>query len=151
VRATSTTIELFQRGERIASHPRSYVRGKHTTITSHMPKAHQKHLEWTPSRIVSWASTIGPSTAKLCDSILNERRHPEQGYRSCLGILRLGKKYGPQRLESACTRALAVGARSCRHVESILSHGLDQVEPVERPAEQTARTHENVRGPGYYH
>jgi transposase len=151
VRATSTTIELFQRGERIASHPRSYVRGKHTTTTSHMPKAHQKHLEWTPSRIVSWANTIGPSTAKLCDSILNERRHPEQGYRSCLGILRLGKKFGPQRLESACTRALAAGARSYRHVESILSHGLDQIEPVERPAEQPPRKHENVRGPGYYH
>ena len=151
VRATSTTIELFRRGERIASHPRSYVRGKHTTTTSHMPKAHQKHLEWSPSRIVSWANTIGPSTAKLCDSLLNERRHPEQGYRSCLGILRLGKKYGPQRLESACTRALSVGARSYRHVESILSHGLDQLEPMERTAEHPPRKHENVRGPGCYH
>lgn len=99
---------------------------------------------------MSWANTIGPSTAKLCASILSERRHPEQRYRSCLGILRLGKKYGTERLELACTRALAVGVRSYRHVESILSHGLDRV-PVEQPAEQTARKHENVRGPGYYH
>jgi transposase len=150
-RATATTVELYLRGERITSHLRSYVRGKHTTKPEHMPKAHQKHLEWSPSRILRWASTIGPQTNALCATILNERRHPEQGYRSCLGLLRLGKKYGPERLELACARALAVGARSYRHVESILSHGLDQLElPEQSDKEQPRRHHENVRGPGYY-
>lgn len=105
-----------------------------------------------PSRILRWASTIGPQTNTLCDAILNERRHPEQGYRSCLGLLRLGKKYGPERLELASARALSAGARSYRHVESILSHGLDQLELTEQPDnEQPRRHHENVRGPGSYH
>ena len=151
VRATAMTVELYLRGERVTSHARSHERGRHTTKTEHMPKAHQKHLEWSPSRIVNWASTVGPETAKLCDAILNERRHPEQGYRSCLGILRLGKKYGPSRLELACARALAVGARSYRHVESILSRGLDQLELTEQAQEQPVRQHENVRGRDYYH
>jgi len=151
VRATSMTVEIYQRGERITSHARSHLRGKHTTKTEHMPKAHQKHLQWSPSRIVSWASTVGPQTAKLAEAILTERRHPEQGYRSCLGILRLGKKYGAERLELACARALAVGARSYRHVESILSHGLDQLELTEQATEEPPRQHENVRGRDYYH
>lgn len=150
IRATSTTVELYARNQRITSHMRSFVRGRHTTKAEHMPKAHQKHLEWTPTRIVSWASTVGPQTAKLVDAILTERRHPEQGYRSCLGILRLGKKYDTARLEAACARALAAGARSYRHVESILSHGLDRVEPAEREAIHTPLLHENVRGGDYY-
>jgi transposase len=150
VRATPTTVELYQRNIRIASHARSYARGKHTTEREHMPKAHQKHLEWTPSRITSWAGTVGPQTAKLISAILNERKHPEQGYRSCLGILRLGKKYGPARLEVACGRAFAVGARSYRHVDSILSHGLDQVAAAPEPTTQTPLFHENLRGREYY-
>lgn len=150
VRATAMMVEIFQRGERVTSHVRSYVRGQHTTKPEHMPKSHLRHLEWSPSRIIEWANTIGPQTATLCEAIMKERRHPEQGYRSCLGILRLGKKYGAERLEAACTRAVAVGARSYRHVDSILSHGLDQIEQTE--ASSTApRRHENVRGPGYYH
>jgi transposase len=151
VRATGLTVEIFQRGQRVTSHVRSYARGKHTTKPEHMPKAHQRHLDWSPSRIIQWASTIGPQTAVLCEAILKERRHPEQGYRSCLGILRLGKKYGSQRLETACARAVAVGARSYRHVESILSHGLDQVEQQQETPAAAPRRHENVRGPGYYH
>jgi transposase len=150
VRATAMMVEIFQRGDRITSHVRSYVRGQHTTKPEHMPKAHLRHLEWSPSRIIQWANTIGQQTAVLCEAIMKERRHPEQGYRSCLGILRLGKKYGAERLEAACTRAVAVGARSYRHVDSILSHGLDQVEQSE-PAATAPRRHENVRGPGYYH
>jgi len=151
VRATSMTVEIYMHGERITSHARSHVRGKHTTKTAHMPKAHQKHLEWSPSRIVSWAGTVGPHTAKLAEAILAERRHPEQGYRSCLGILRLGKKYTEKRLEAACARALAVGARSYRHVESILSHGLDQLELTEQASdEEPPRLHENLRGRDYY-
>jgi transposase len=91
VRLTAITVELFHRGERVASHLRSYRRGGHTTIAEHMPKAHRAHSEWSPSRIIEWAGSIGPSTKALAEAILAERRHPEQGYRSCLGILRLAR------------------------------------------------------------
>ena len=129
------------------------VRGRHTTQPEHMPKAHQKHLEWTPSRLVHWAGTIGPNTRKLVESILSERPHPELGYRSCLGILRLARRYGNERLEAACARALAVSARSFRHVDSILQNGLDRLAPPtdEVQPEPVAQTHENVRGGDYYH
>jgi transposase len=152
-RFTATTVELLHRGERVASHLRSYQRGRHTTVTAHMPKAHQKHLEWTPSRIIHWAASIGPKTQALVEAILAERRHPEQGYRSCLGILRLAKRFGEGRLEAACARAGAVRARSYRHVESILKNGLDRLpSPVEETEERAPlAAHENIRGGGYYH
>jgi len=151
-RMTTTTIELFHKGERVASHVRSYLRGRHTTNPEHMPKSHREHREWSPSRILHWAATIGPKTRELAEAILTERRHPEQGYRSCLGILRLGKRYGNERLEAACARAVAVRARSYRHVESMLKNGLDRLsapEP-ETPTTATSATHENIRGGGYY-
>ena len=125
-RFTASTVELLHRGKRVASHIRSYVAGKHTTKTEHMPKSHQKHAEWTPSRIITWATETGPRTAELAAVIMKERRHPEQ-YRSCLGILRLGKTYGTDRLEAACARAIVARARSYGHVESILKAGLDRV------------------------
>lgn len=155
VRATPAMVEIFRDESaaaeaRIAAHARSYERGRHTTKSEHMPKAHQKHAEWSPSRIVRWAETIGPSTAKLAEAILAERPHPEQGYRSCLGILRLSKRFGSERLEAACTRALEAGARSYRHVESILRHGLDRV-AADGDATLVSRSHENVRGRDYYH
>jgi len=151
-RITTTTIELFHKGQRIASHIRSYARAKHSTTPEHMPKSHREHKDWSPSRIVNWAGTIGPKTRELAEAILAERRHPEQGYRSCLGILRLGKRYGNERLEAACARAVAVRARSYRHVESMLKNGLDRLaapEPTE-PAANTSVVHENIRGGGYY-
>jgi transposase len=151
VRATRTTVEIYRGTERLTSHVRSHERGRHTTKPEHMPKSHQKHLEWSPSRIVSWAESIGPETAKLASAILAERRHPEQGYRSCLGILRLSKKYGAERLEAACARAVSAGARSYRHVESILKHGLDRLAPTEVSSPQLPLVHENVRGRDYYH
>src|SRR5437899_261236 len=107
-RLPATTAEIFHRGQRVAAHRRSVVRGQHTTDPAHMPKAHQRHLEWTPSRLIDWARTIGPQTAALVEAILADRPHPEQGYRSCLGILRLAKRYGLERLEAACTRAGAL-------------------------------------------
>lgn len=120
-----------------------------------MPVAHRAHLEWSPSRLINWAGTIGPQTRALVEAILADRPHPEQGYRSCLGILRLGKRYGDTRLEAACARALLAGARSYRHVDSILKHGLDRAPlpaPVDPPASASAiTTHENIRGPQYYH
>jgi transposase len=151
VRATRTTVEIYRGIERLTSHVRSHERGRHTTKPEHMPKSHQKHLEWTPSRIVSWAESIGPETGKLASAILAERRHPEQGYRSCLGILRLSKRYGVERLEAACARAVSAGARSYRHVESILKHGLDRLAPTEASSPQLPLVHENVRGRDYYH
>jgi transposase len=152
-RITATTVELFHGGERVAAHARSTARGKHTTKSEHMPKAHQMHLEWTPSRLVQWAGTIGPKTQEMVESILAERPHPEMGYRSCLGILRLAKHYGRERLEAACARAVVVHARSYRHVATILKNGLDRVSLPASPEPSTASgtSHENIRGGGYYH
>jgi transposase len=151
-RSTAATVELFHRGARVASHLRSDVPGRHTTDPAHMPAAHQKHAEWTPRRILGWASTVGPMTVKLVEAILAERRHPEHGYRSCLGLFRLAKRYGHERVEVACARALVAGARSYRHVDSILKHGLDRAPALEVDRPEGAKVeHENVRGSGYYH
>lgn len=152
LRFTAATVEILFRGQRVASHPRSHKRGHHTTAPSHMPKSHQKHMAWTPSRLIHWGESVGEATGALVAAILAERPHPEQGYRSCLGILRLAKRYGDDRLEAACARALRVRARSYRHVESILKNGLDRVGPAEaRTAPQPSLPlHENVRGSAYY-
>src|SRR5262245_66259644 len=116
-----------------------------------MPKAHQHHLQWTPARLVEWAATVGPQTAALVEVILADRPHPEQGYRSWLGLLRLSRRAGAERLEAACARALAGGARSYRHVDSILKHGLDRL-PLLPPVVPLplAPVHEHVRGRDYY-
>jgi transposase len=151
IRYTATTVEIFLEGRRVASHVRSFRPGKFTTNEEHRPQSHRRHLEWPPHRLVSWAEKTGPKTADLVKGVLESRPHPEMGYRSCLGILRLGKRYGEQRLEAACTRALTVRALSYRSVESILKHGLDKKplpERNNRPADR--RLHENVRGSGYY-
>lgn len=150
VRISATTVEIFRRGRRVASHLRSSARGRHTTASEHMPESHRRHLEWTPGRIVRWAEGTGPQTAALVTAVMESRPHPEQGYRSCLGIMRLGKRYGDERLEAACTRALAASALSYRSVESILRTGLDR-QPLPAPSTVIApRAHEFVRGPDYY-
>lgn len=152
VRLTATTVEVLHRGERVASHPRSYERSRFTTNPDHLPAAHRAHLEWTPSRLVSWGQSIGEKTRELVKAILEDRPHPEQGYRSCLGILRLSKRYGASRLEAACARAVEVRARSYRHVESILKNGLDRMPLFE--SETASPTppvaHGNIRGRKYY-
>ena len=153
LRLTATTVEVFRKGLRIASHTRSYERGRHTTNPAHMPKAHREQAQWSPSRIIAWAETIGPSTAELAAAIMADRPHPEQGYRSCLGILRLSKRYDEERLEAACQRALRVRARSYRHVEAILKNGLDRLpehDAVDEEAPSIA-VHDNIRGGEYYH
>jgi len=148
---SGATIALFHRSRRICVHMRSHARGQFTTIPEHMPAAHQKHLEWTPSRILNWAGTVGPGVRALAEAIMLERRHPEQGYRSCLGILRLGKRYGGERLEVACGRALAVGARTYRHVAAMLKNGMDRAPLLGEEDERTsAGGHEHVRGSEYY-
>lgn len=152
VRASAMTLEVFHKGKRVASHIRRYEPGRHTTDIEHMPKAHRKHLEWTPSRLVQWGSEIGPSTKALVSAILADRPHPEQGYRACLGLLRLQKRYGAERLEAACLRALRAGIRSYRRVASILAHGLDGTSLADESKESTSQpAHENVRGADYYH
>ncbi len=152
VRFTDTLVEVFFKGRRITSHLRSYRKGAHTTLREHMPKSHQKYLEWTPSRLVHWAGQIGPHTQKLVACIIENRPHPEQGYRSCLGLLRLGKTYSPERLEAACARALQMKAYSYKNVESILKKGLDR-QPLMAAPSQTPLPlleHANLRGKEYY-
>jgi transposase len=151
-RITAMTVEIFHNGHRVASHRRNDRPGLHTTDRDHMPKSHQKHLEWTPSRLLNWAGKIGPRTRELTDAILRSRPHPEMGYRSVLGLLRLAKRYDEARLEMACARALTVGARSYRHVASILKNGLDRV-PVDDTDSQPSLPldHANVRGSDYFH
>jgi transposase len=151
VRLTATTVEILHRGKRVAAHVRSHRPGGYTTETAHRPKAHQKHLEWSPDRLIRWGEGVGPSTGRLVQQILERRPHAEQGYRSCLGLLRLGKQHTEPRLEAACFRALRSGATSYRSVKSILEHGLDRV-PLEDAVElHLPARHENVRGADYYH
>ena len=150
VRATATTVECFLRGKRIASHPRSYQRGRHTTKSEHMPTSHRRHAEWTPSRLIRWAGEVGPNTAHVVKMIMESKRHPEQGYRSCLGIMRLSKKYGAERTENACARAAEIKGYSYRSVESILKVGLDR-QPMKPKQSRAPIEHPNVRGVGCYH
>lgn len=152
VRITEHVIEVFARGKRVASHRRSHDRARHSTQAAHMPERHRAHLAWSPSRLITWAQRTGPATAELVTAIMANRPHPEQGYRSCLGILRLSSRYPQPRLEAACRRALVIGARSYRSVESILTHGLDAA-PLPEPEPATAaepRQHEHLRGATYY-
>jgi transposase len=147
-------VELFHKGHRVASHARSYVLWGWTTADEHRPPAHQKHLEWTPERIARWANTTGPQTAKLAEQILAARGHPERGYRACLGVMRLGKKYGAERLEAACARAVALASPSYRTVRSILDSGADRVplpgpDPTD-PQPPRLPHHDNIRGPESY-
>lgn len=150
-RFTATTVECFHRGERVASHIRSYRRARHTTLPEHMPEKHRRMGQWSPERFVRWAEKIGPATARLITEVLGARKHPEQSYRSCLGILRLAKSYGDTRLEAACQRALTLGTYAVRSIESILKHRLDE-QPLGEPQElPLPLEHDNIRGPSYYH
>lgn len=145
VRATSTTVEIFRKGKRIASHPRSISQNKAITLPEHRPKSHQQFGDWTPERIIEWAKKIGPSAAALIEAIMNRHEFPEQGYRSCMGILRLAKKFGDARLEAACNRALAIRGLSFKSVRSILESNLDQ-RPLPEKTHQLSIVHTNIRG-----
>jgi transposase len=151
VRATATIVEIFAKGRRVASHRRSYKRGGFTTDPAHMPDAHRRYAEWTPSRMIRWAETIGPETALTVRQVLESRPHPEQGFRSCLGIIRLADRYDTARVEGACQRARRIGAPSYRSVKSILKNGLDQVPlPAPAPEPELPLFHDHIRGPEYY-
>ncbi len=150
VRLTATTVECFFKGERIASHRRTLRRGHHTTVKEHMPPSHRHMADWTPERMRRWAAKSGPATAELIALVMASRAHPQQGYRTCLGILRLGESHGADRLEAASRRALAIGATSYRSMASILQKGLDSRPLPAREATEAPLMHENIRGAGYY-
>jgi transposase len=148
-RITARTVELLHKGQRIAAHPRSQTRGKHTTDREHLPQSHRAHLEWTPGRFLNWAIEIGPHTRDLVRHLLESHPHPEQGYRSCLGLLNLERRYGRDRLERACHRALNINSPTRRSVLSILEQGLDRL-PLMEEVPEIELWHENLRGSDYY-
>ena len=152
VRYNQRIVEIFFRAKRVASHRRSYQQGRHTTVIEHMPKGHRAYAAWTPARIINWAKKSGQNTADLAGKIMASRKHPQQGFRSCLGLIRLSKSYGHERLEAACKKALAIGAYNYKSVQSILKNNLEQ-SPIsqDQPLKQaTAQNHENVRGGDYF-
>ena len=151
VRVTAALLECFAANQRVACHAVSTVRGGFTTAAEHMPASHRAHLEWTPAKLIAWGERIGLSTAALVTWQLQRRPHPEQGYRACLGLLALARKYTPERLEAACTRAMAIRAPTLRSVTNILKCGLDSQPALFMPAANPVIEHENVRGPDYYH
>jgi transposase len=149
-RYTAPTVEIFLSGKRIASHARSHAAYRHTTVSEHMPKSHQAHLEWTPSRLIHWAEGVGVATAELVRTILERKPHPEMGYRACLGILSLEKLYSKARLEAASQRAVQLQAFSYQNLKSILRHSLDRQPQTEPEHSSSSPRHENLRGPLYY-
>ena len=163
-RATSTVVEVFHRGKRVASHRRSYKKGGFTTSTEHMPKSHREHAEWTPQRVISWSKTIGPNTGLLVEKILSMKKHPQQGFNAAQGLIRLAKPYGKERVERACTRALEVGAHSYQFVKEMLKNKMDgadrgydyepmlpQQDPETGEIQLALLSAENLRGGSYYH
>jgi transposase len=150
VRLSAHVVELFHKGTRVASHQRSPQKGRHSTVADHMPPAHRHHAEWTPQRLIRWAAHSGPAVAQVVETILASRPHPQQGFRACLGLMRLGKSYGAERLTAACQRALTLGACSYKSIESILKHNLDRTPLPSPPAGMPPSCHGNIRGPQYY-
>ena len=150
--ATATTVEVYHGHRRVASHVREYGRRRYITEPTHMPASHRAHLEWTPSRLIRWAGTVGPSVAEMTERILESRPHPEHGYRACLGLMSLARRHGPDRVVAACSRALAVNAISYTSVRSILQQNLDRLPlpPAELSVVPPPPTHENLRGADYY-
>jgi transposase len=152
VRLSDQTVEIFYKGKRVASHKRSYRSGCYTTDPAHRPRSHQKYLQWTPSRLIQWAGSIGHECAQVVEKIIANRPHPEQGYRACLGIIRLGKHYGKEPLKAACERAIALDTCNYRSIESILKTKLYEQPFIESPPSSPIALfeHENVRGKYYY-
>ena len=150
-RFTDGTIEVFHKGTRVASHLRSHLAHKHTTIPAHMPSSHRRYAEWTPARLAREAEKIGPATIALFEAIMTAKPHPEQGFRSCLGILSLVKSYGPERIEAAAKRGNDIRATTYGSIKSILQNGLDRAFAKPTMPDAAPIRHANIRGPGYYH
>jgi len=149
VRATASTVELLVKGMRVASHVRDDTPGKYSTKTEHMPKAHRDHAEWDPPRIIAWAKKVGPACAAMVEGIMSRRKHPQQGFAACMGVMRLRETFDDARIEAACARAAKVNAFSCKSVKAILKNGLDK-RPLEAPQNLPLPLHENIRGANYY-
>lgn len=150
-RITSATVEIFHKGQRIASHAFSPVRNRHTTITEHMPSAHRRYAEWTPAKMMSEAALIGPAAIALVEAIMKAKPHPEQGFRSCLGIISLVRTYGSERVEAASRRGNDIGATTYGSIKSILQNGLDKAYASSKAPDGPPIRHANIRGRGYYH
>lgn len=150
VRLTGSIVEVYFNSKRVTSHMRSYIQWGYTTLREHMPKPHQAHADFTPERLIRWASETGQSTANLVAAILAKKIHPQQGFNSCLGLITLAKTFGKERVEAACRRALAIGGTSYKSVKSILETGLDK-KPLPEPRTPAPKiTHNNIRGSEYY-
>ena len=150
-RYTVKTVELFHKGERVASHVRSRLAHKHTTLPEHMPSSHRRYAEWSPARMLRRAGDIGPATVALLEAIMKAKPHPEQGFRSCLGIIGFIKGYGPERIEAAAKRCNDIGATSYGSIKSILEKGLDKAYAPSKTPDTKPIHHANIRGRGYYH
>lgn len=152
VRLSARTVEIFYKSRRVASHLRSALHGGFTTDPSHRPRAHQKHLEWSPGRLIEWAQSIGPLCGEVVTHLLSNKPHAEQAYRACLGLIRLARAYGPQRMEAACRRAIAFQACTYKSIKSILKTRMDE-QPLPEPGQATplVSQHQNLRGKEYYH
>ncbi len=150
VRIAAATVEIFHRHRRVAAHIRGHRKGAYTTDPAHMPAAHRGHADWSPSRLIAWGRRIGPDTAAFVQRLLESRPHPEQGYRSCLGLMRLARAYPAERMEAACRRALDIGALGYGSVKSILASGLDKTGEEEQRDLLLPADHAHIRGPDYY-
>ena len=149
LRYTANTVEVFHKGVRVASHARSNDIGGLTTVEEHRPESHRRYLEWNWPRLQGWAINSGSQTAALVQRISTSSVHRQQALRSCLGLVRLGERYGSDRLEAACARALRFNACSYKSVQSILKTAMDRMEETE-PALVTPVIHDNIRGPEYF-
>jgi transposase len=149
LRVTANTVEIFHKGRRIASHHRRSKKGTYSTTIEHLPPKHREYLEWDSSRIISWAKSIGPNTSQLVAAIIDSKNHPQLAFRSCFGVMRLGKLYSAQRMEAAAIRALNCKAISYQSLKSILEKGLDQLQ-LDLPVELPPVIHQNVRGADYF-
>ena len=150
-RFTDATVELFHKGQRVAVHVRSRIAHKHSTTPEHMPSNHRRYAEWSPARMLREAAAVGPATVALCEAIMRAKRHPEQGFRACLGVLRLVKSYGAPRVEAAAHRGNDIGATTYGSIRSILEKGLDRAFAEPSPPDAPPIRHANIRGPGTYH
>ena len=150
VRMTATTVEIMHQGRRVASHVRGHRQGIYTTNPAHMPASHRAHLEWSPSRLIAWGAKVGPHTAAFVEKLLDSRPHPEQGYRSCLGLMKLARTYPKDRMEAACQRSLEIKSFSYRSVKSILNSSIDQLPLQPSLPLQLPTNHPHLRGPDYY-
>jgi len=147
---TATTIEAFFKGERVAAHARSYVKGGYTTLKEHMPPQHRAYAEWNPSRFTNWAAKTGTATARVVEKVLASRAYPEQAYKACMGIIHLSRHYEPERVEAAAERALKYNACSYRSMKAILAAGLDRHDDRDNGGQMSLPLHQNIRGKEYY-